>query len=600
MKLRSWAGLTAAVILLIACAVIGLRVPSNSENTAPPPTPVPMGGRTWEGADIVFRWVNFAPTDDKSTCFKDSEGALTDAFKAYDPKNPTLKTPNYAAFKKAMFSYTGARQPGLVFYMTKGAGGKSKSRQRFDEHHFDDHANNVRTLTYSTTAEGSDESFDVFLIERDEDSYKTSGGDTMVLVGVFGLIYGVSQCGATEGALEDKAFFHESWIWFSGYYAHLLTQAGAYEYPSNNLRDFAEKYRAKGTPLDYDGAQHSVCCELHLTAQPPPVTPESPKPPTEKPKAGNPESPKPPTENVPPVDKDKNFKPVQPEPGSGTGIDNGVYVPPIAGPGSYIVGSVENPNTNTPSGPTSFIVGAVLPDGKKTFWSGLTDEHGHFKLGVPVGVLSLFGFLLFDQKGHPDQGPVCTIGRPPHLDGTTPLTDVPGAQQPAILEGSPSYQRGNAGLFNLHTRGNDPLTTRVLLDGKPDGVQTLAASDESLSARFANDVPLGRHRMSIESSGKRSNEFSAVLVSIVGEPLMPVKTGQVSMVRVHVEGLPPNQSASMVFHVGGASTLATGGSTMTVPVKDGIAQVQIRAVHPGQTQIQFTLLMSLPGFAPQG
>lgn len=592
--LRSWIWMAALVTILVACVTLGLETRSFSE-TPPPPTPVPPGGRTFEGADMVFRWINVLITDN-TKCKKDAEEALTDAFREFKAGNPTTKSPAWAAFNTAIHAAT---------YNVALVAGNNAGQRRLDEHDFGGNAASVRTLTYSTKLEGGDENFDVFLVERDQDTYTMDSGDTMVLVGVFGLIYGKSQCGATEGKLEDDTCFKEAWIWFSGYYAYVRPKAGGYEYPSINLREFRKIYDKKNKALGSDGKLVTICCTLTgAVMTPPPKAGENPEQPI---KPAQPVKPvEPPSDNAPggtvppPVDKDKSLRPLEPQPGKGGGSDGGVYLPPIAGPGAMIVGTVEDPSTNTASGPTNFIVGTVEPDGRKKFWHGLTDERGHFKIGLPLEVITgLLLFREFDPKGHPDGGATCTIGRPPHLDGTTPLTNVPTSQQPAILEGSPSYQRGANSVFNLHTRGTNPLNTRVLMDGKPDGVQTLGISDESVAARFGNDVPLGRHRMSVMSNGKNSNEFTAVLVTVMGEPLAPSTPGQVNTVRVHIDGLPPDQSASMAFQVGGAATLLDGGSTTTVPVKDGIAQIQIRGVHAGQALVRFTLLMTAPGFAPQ-
>jgi len=138
---------------------------------------------------------------------------------------------------------------------------------------------------------------------------------------------------------------------------------------------------------------------------------------------------------------------------------------------------------------------------------------------------------------------------------------------------------------------------RRAVDGKPQGVRLLGASDQSLSARCDDNIALGRHTMSIESGGQQSNKFQADIVTVQADPIPPTAPGALNTVRVHVRGLPPGERATMFFQVGGAATLANGGATTSVPVNNGLAEVQIRGVHTGEVSVRFELQVALPGFA---
>jgi hypothetical protein len=475
------------------------------------------------------------------------------------------------------------------------------------------------TLGYDVFPEGGDEEIGVELIDRIE-STKKGADKTTTLYFVFAVVHGVSACGAKEGKPEDEPFFASFSVWFQGYYQTteanpapkaLFPRETAAAPDASWSKELKKELPSEGG-IDYIG-----CCKLPKpktvtgtgneqpsTTQTPTPTPKPGTGTVEKPSGGTTSKPTPPPTPTPtpaaapkkpptpaPLDKDPKRTSLTPQPGQGTGTDQNAYLPPIAGPNSFVVGWVSDPNT---SGPTSYIVGTVEPNGKKNFWSGLTDENGHVRFKLPaIALTAVTLFRFFDAHGNPDEGAKCTIGTPPHLEGTDPIPNVPAAQQPAIVEGSSAYQHG---VFYLHTRGTDALNTRVLLDGGENGIRTVGTSDESTAALIDDNVSLGEHWISVESDGKMSNKFPADVLSVTGEPLPNSVPGQVSAVRVHVEGLPAGHTARMAFQIGGVATLLDGSSETTVPVVNGLAEVQIRGVHSGKALVRFRLLVAIPGF----
>jgi hypothetical protein len=515
------------------------------------------------------------------TCWKDVREAIDSALE---------KLP--ADEKKI---YYDASYNGWVNYLPSlPVGGAAEKRLKAAEFKNDPE---IYTLSYDIKLEGKDEELFVDIIESKVSERDVTGGKA-VLRHSFTIVHGDSLCGATEGKPEDATYFAKFTVWWDGYFDY--TEFKKDETANVNA---AWAKQLKKTFSNEGGVDLITCCKLteHKTTQtqpkPSPETPKHQTPPT-------PETPKrPPTPTpapaTPPLDKDKNHTPVQPKPGTGGGSDGGVYLPPIGGARSLYVGTVSDPNTGS-TGPTSYIVGVVEPNGKKTFWQGLTDENGHFKFKLPaITVASITLFRFFDKNGEPDKGAQCDVGAP-HVPGTDQLANVPAAQQPAVLGGSSSFQRGGGGhgVFELETRGNDPLTTRVLVDGSTDGVKVLAASDRSVSAQLDDNLPLGRHTFAIESGGKRSNTFVADVLELVGDPIPPQEVGSLNTVRVHVIGLPPGDTATMAFQVGGAATLANGGSEIVVPVKNDEANIQIRGIRRGQSLVRFKLDVAIPGYWP--
>jgi len=320
--------------------------------------------------------------------------------------------------------------------------------------------------------------------------------------------------------------------------------------------------------------------------------PESPKAPPLPPVGGN-EGVSLPTP-VAPLLASTSFTPIQPRPGNGTGNDQGSYLPPLAGPGSTITGSVVDENE---AGPRGFIVGTVDDTGKRSFFSGITDAGGHLAFVVPSGVTAVELFRHFDKNGNPSAPAHTAVGQPSHLEGTDPLPpDKIPTDGPAITEANSAIERGGPthGTTTMHTRGTDPLRTRVLIDDKPS--ETYAASDTSVVAHLPEELPLGTHQFSLSSAGRKTNSFPADVVAVHPEPIAPLHTGATTTVRVHVEGVPKDHQAAMHFEVSGAARLVGGKPSVDVPVSNGVATVQIQAVHPGQLVAKYQLRVSIPNY----
>ena len=300
----------------------------------------------------------------------------------------------------------------------------------------------------------------------------------------------------------------------------------------------------------------------------------------------------------PPANSDPQYKPAAPQPGDGTGTESGWYVPPAAGPTSEIVVTVADQNQ---PGPKGFVVLATANDGKKSFWQGVTDAFGRAHLRAPEvagGLAALTFFRFFDKHAQADSGGTCHIGSPnAHLPDTQPLPQPPTGN-PAITEAASSYERGgfSNGDFQLHVRGVDPLDTRVLVDGSPAHVDTNAVSDQSIVGHLHDDVALGRHTISLQSDGVESNRFPADIAELKIDPVPPSKIGEVQTVTSHVIGLPESDNAVAEFDIGGAVVFANGSTHMEVPVKNGIAQIQIRRIGPGNTTLREHIKVAIAGF----
>jgi hypothetical protein len=282
---------------------------------------------------------------------------------------------------------------------------------------------------------------------------------------------------------------------------------------------------------------------------------------------------------------------IAPQPGTGAGHGESVFAPPVAGPGSTIVATVIDQDE---PGPQEVMVGTVEDNGQHRYFKTVTDTAGRIAMLVPAGVVALELFQHFDPQGNPSAPVRTDVGQPSHLTGTTPLAapTIP-KDGPAILEGNPAIEQGGsgAGTLTLHTRGTDPLTAKVLIDGR--AVETYGASDSSIVARVPPDLPLGAHDIAVSSGGAVSNRLHAAVVALQPEPVPLMHVGQLKTLRVRVAGIPAGRQAAMRFEVGGAAKLAAGGTSADVPVVNGIATVKVQAVRAGQLvahcQLHFTM-----------
>jgi len=277
-----------------------------------------------------------------------------------------------------------------------------------------------------------------------------------------------------------------------------------------------------------------------------------------------------------------------------TTADETVYLPDIAGPSSQIVATFDEPNSAGPQDVTVAMIGA---DGGTKYYRTQTDPDKRVVFSVAAGVTAVLLFKGFDG-GKPDAAAArCQIVQ----NGTVPGTDAipnPPQTQPAIVRASSAYESGgpSKGTFSIQTRGNDPLSTHLLLDDKPRHIHVLAASDQEVKGRIGNSASLGRHSVSLISGKQKSNAFPTDLVRMRADPLPPSQVGTIQPATVHVEGVPATDPAVMTFAIGGAGELADGGASATVPVANGIAQVRIRGTRTGAALLRYHLHVKIPGF----
>jgi hypothetical protein len=270
------------------------------------------------------------------------------------------------------------------------------------------------------------------------------------------------------------------------------------------------------------------------------------------------------------------------------------YLPDVAGPTSQVVATFYDPGA---SGPSDVMLAMIKSDGTTEYYHARTDTDHHVAFRIIAGVASVMLFKGFHDGKPDDAAATCEVAQTATVPQTDALSSVPD-DGPAIARASTAYERGGSshGLMSIQTRGTDPTSTRLLLDGQPSGIETLASSDMSVKGRFADDVGLGRHSVSLESSGKQSNAFPTDVVTLRTDPVPPGEPGTVETLTVHCDGLPPADAATMSFAIGGAAQLASGEQTTTVPVENGVASVNIRGVRPGAALVRFHMRASIPGF----
>jgi hypothetical protein len=280
--------------------------------------------------------------------------------------------------------------------------------------------------------------------------------------------------------------------------------------------------------------------------------------------------------------------------------DEVAYLPDVAGPGSTILATFEDPEQAGPG--AQAIVAFEDPSGHRSFFKAIANAQHKIAFQVAEGAVAVFLFKHFAADGKPDDAAVkCDIGRDTAVRGTDEIGGAP-AQGPAILRAATTYERGGEshGLLSLQTRDTDPLTAHAVVDGNALGADTVAASDRSVKALFDNAEPLGRHAIAVRSGNGTSNAVAADLVTLRTEAGGVGETGTVKTLHVHVDGLPKGDKAVLFAHVGGSARMADGSDTGSVPVDDdGIADVRIRAEHAGAALVSFVVRAELAGLATQ-
>ena len=276
---------------------------------------------------------------------------------------------------------------------------------------------------------------------------------------------------------------------------------------------------------------------------------------------------------------DGTFKSIQPGPADVTNGSQVGYLPPSAGEGSTIIGSVTDQDQ---TGPEGVVVGTVDSLGKRSFFKTVTDDTGHFAVLLPVGITA-FELLKIGQNGTPTPIAHTNVGAAP----------AP-AQSPVITNSSPVIEQGGAnhGTVVLHTQGTAPLDTQAYIDGKPIAIR--AASDSSVVAQLPTGTTPGPHNFSVASGGVESNSVRSDVASVTAEPIPVMHSGTVATVTLHIAGIPAQDNPSVHFTVSGAAKLAAGADSADVPVTNGIARVKIQGVHSGQVIVTYQLHAS-PG-----
>ena len=281
------------------------------------------------------------------------------------------------------------------------------------------------------------------------------------------------------------------------------------------------------------------------------------------------------------------------QPGNGA-HDEVAYLPDAAGPASQVVATFADPDQTGPSG--QVMIAFEDRSGHRSFFKTVANAQHHVLFKVMEGAIAVWLFKSFKGDGTPDDGAVkCAIG------GNVPETQaVPrvASNGLAITRASSAYERGGAGngIVSVQTRGNDPAASQLLMDGRSDGIQTLAASDMSVKARLNDDAPLGRHDFQVRSGTKTSNAIPGDVVTLRADPVPAGEPGAVSTLTVHCDGLPPADGGTMYFLVSGAARLEDGSQTTSAPVINGIAQVRIRGISAGAALVKFKLQARINGF----
>jgi hypothetical protein len=281
------------------------------------------------------------------------------------------------------------------------------------------------------------------------------------------------------------------------------------------------------------------------------------------------------------------------QPGNGAN-DETAYLPDVAGPSSQVVATFNDPDQSGPSG--QVLVAFDDRSGHRTFFKALANAQHHVLFKILEGAVAVWLFKSFKGDGTPDDAAVkCAIGG--NVPETQALPHV-ASNGPAITRASSAYERGGSGngIVSVQTRGDDPLNSRVLIDGSESNIQTLAASDMSVKARLSDNAPLGRHQFAVQSGNKVSGSFPADVVTLRADPVAGGEPGTVSTLTVHCDGLPPADGGTMYFLVSGAARLEDGSQTTSAPVINGIAQVRIRGISAGAALVKFKLQARINGF----
>src|SRR5579872_5810623 len=294
-----------------------------------------------------------------------------------------------------------------------------------------------------------------------------------------------------------------------------------------------------------------------------------------------------------PLDENKDLTQVTPDANAQGALAQGM-LPPIAGAGSEIVLDISG-SPQTPEGGAGGVL-LITEDqqGHKKYLSGKGNAGRLvFLAALAEGTLKAIDLVTkWDEHGDPVATSHCDIGDLPHLPGTQSLADVT-TRGLSITEAASSAQPGDTML--LHLRGNDPVATRFLLDGRP--VHALGISDESAVLQFDRTTSLAHHALVMQSGNESTRPLTVAFVQLTPRPIPVAHPGTVETVTIDVAGLAPDDRAVMYFElVGDAATIVGGGTTAAVTVSGGEAQVRIVGRHSGGIGLRYHLVVKNPQF----
>ncbi len=282
--------------------------------------------------------------------------------------------------------------------------------------------------------------------------------------------------------------------------------------------------------------------------------------------------------------------PVTPTSGSEVVAGEQAYLPSTSGVSGYVTGTIVDPTSTT--GASDFVYSYVDAQGRRSFFKSVTDSAKHFVLPISADMTALEVARHFDRAGKLANPAHCDVGIGLSVPNTRDILNPP-ASGPAIVGGESVFERSKP--IALHTRGIEPRSARLLIDGKSDGQQVLAASDSSVIGEVS--VQPGTHTASLTSASGTTNgiqaDFVDVNVSLTGSN----QIGGTKVATLTAFGIA--HPATATFRVSGASVLRAGGSELTVPLQAGRASVDLRNVSAGRVAVRWLLHVSIPAMFPE-
>ena len=294
-----------------------------------------------------------------------------------------------------------------------------------------------------------------------------------------------------------------------------------------------------------------------------------------------------------PLDLDPDFAAVLPRPARTTSTA-GITLPPSAGAQSEIVLNVDSDSQDAQAGAGGVLLLTVDQTGdQKVYRAQPKDGRLELVAALSGAALATIEVLKgFDEQGKPVVASRLDVGDPAHLPDTDPVADVPPSG-PAIREVPQSAEPGDT--LPLHIQGNDPETTRFLLNGQP--MKTLAVSDNSALVRIDSATALGHQQLVMRTGTQQTAPLTIAVVKLTPHPIPLARPGVKVTARIDVAGLAPSDGATMDFALeGDVFQIVGGGTTRTVPVINGVAQLQLIGRHAGEAFLRYQLHVKNPQF----